>query len=85
MIVAAAIAGSRDVPAGWVVFAVSGTAAPALVVGDDVAVFADGTRWCGGIVAALAPEHADVGVPAQCAEALSAHLAVGTVVLARSG
>ncbi|MDO8403127.1 MAG: hypothetical protein Q7T27_06490 [Pseudomonas sp.] len=84
VVVAGAVADGDDVPSGWVVFAVTGTQPPALVPGDAVALFADGAHWCDGIVAAATPEQADVGVPTECAEALSAHLAAGTVVLARA-
>lgn len=84
VVVAAAVADADDVPRGWVVFAVAGTQPPALVPGDSVALYADGALWCEGIVAAVMPQQADVGVPADCAEALSAHLAAGTVVLART-
>ena len=76
-------AGTEAVPADWAVFAVDATGAPALVPGDGVGVFGQGARWCDGVVARANAEVVEVAVPPSCAEAVSAEVAVGGVVLAR--
>ena len=85
VIVDSSVAGDDAVPGGWAVFAIAHTDVPALLPGDDVAVFADGTRRCDGLVTSVTTERTDVAVPPGCADALSAFVATGSVVLARSG
>jgi hypothetical protein len=65
------------------VFAVPSGSAPELVGGDAVLVFGSGQQWCQGMVAGIAQEHIDIGVPPDCAAPLSAQLALGAVTLAR--
>ena len=83
--------GTGTLPTGWVVFGITSGEWPTLVAGDEVAVFADGTRWCDGIVLYTGTadnvgsvESVDVGVPAACAPSVSAQVATGSVVLARA-
>ncbi len=77
------LAGGTTAPPRWSVFAISSAESPALVPGDDVGVFGQGARWCDGIVTAVASDIVEVAVPPSCAEAVSAQVAVGGVVLAR--
>jgi len=77
------VAGTTQVPQNWSVFAFETAGAPALLPGDTVSVFGQGARWCDGTVVATGPDTVEVAVPASCAEAVSAQLAVGGVVLAR--
>ncbi len=72
----------RSLPAGWVVFALAGDNTPALRQGDRVAIFGSGLRWCDGVVVAREEEAVEIGVPPDCAEAVSAQLAIDSVVLA---
>lgn len=71
--------------ADWVVFAFERDRVPALHIGSGVVVFGSGQRWCEGIVVALGDEEIEVGVPPTCADAVSAQIAAGGVVLAASG
>lgn len=84
VVVAVDVAGSTALPSGWVVFGVPVIDRPALVAGDDVALFADGARWCDGTVMAVAEHTVDVAVPTACADTVSAQVAAGSVVLARA-
>ena len=77
------LAGDTSAPPNWSVFAVDATGAPALVAGDAVGVFGQGALWCDGVVTAVTTDLVEVAVPPSCAEAVSAQVAVGGVVLAR--
>lgn len=68
-------------PSGWVVFAFSRDNTPGLRPGSAVAVFGSGQRWCDGLVIAVGDDDIDVGVPSTCADAVSAQVASGTIVL----
>ena len=72
----------RSLPADWVVFALATGGAPTLRRGDQVAIFGSGQRWCDGVVVALADDAIEVGVPPECADAVSAQAALDAVVLA---
>jgi hypothetical protein len=92
VLVADDLADDRSTPTGWLAFAVPADGAPALLVGDHVAVFGSGERWCDGIVAAatgavdgMVDVMVEVAVPPDCASALSAQLALDAVTLARTG
>lgn len=85
VIVRSDLAGGADPPADWVVFALPADGAPALLPGDAATVFGDGTRWCDGMVVTFAADRIDVAVPPTCAEHVSAQVAAGTAVLARTG
>ena len=50
---------------------------------DTVGVFGQGARWCDGLIVAITSDVVEVAVPPSCAEAVSAQVAVGGVVLAR--
>ena len=83
IVTTADLAGATMTPAGWAVFAIDATGAPALVAGDPVGVFGQGALWCDGVVATVGADLVEVAVPPACAEAVSAQVAVGGVVLAR--
>lgn len=83
IVVAGDVAGAAPIPPDWAVFAVDATSAPTLVPGDSVGVFGQGARWCDGVVTHTTGEMVEVAVPPTCAEAVSAQVAVGGVVLAR--
>ncbi|HNJ96853.1 MAG TPA: hypothetical protein PLV13_01910 [Ilumatobacteraceae bacterium] len=85
VLVATDVAADRLLPAGWVVFAVATDVAPQLLAGDTVVVYGQGVRWCEGVVGAVADGVVEVAVPPDDAEAVSALVAVGDVVLARAG
>lgn len=72
----------RSLPVDWVVFALATDGAPTLRRGDQVAIFGSGQRWCDGVVVALAEDAIEVGVPPECADAVSAQAALDAVVLA---
>lgn len=72
-------------PLGWVVFAFSRDHTPALHPGVAVAVFGSGQRWCDGMVVAVSADDIDVGVPSTCADAVSAQVASGAIVVASVG
>ena len=84
IIVATDVLGPHSLPRGWVVFGVPGTDRPTLVVGDHVALFGEGTRWCDGQVTGVTERTVDVAVPSACADSVSARVAAGSVVLART-
>ena len=84
IVVATDVVGPHSLPRGWVVFGVPGTDRPTLVVGDHVALFGEGTRWCDGQVTGVAERAVDVAVPSTCADSVSARVAAGSVVLARA-
>ncbi len=84
VLVAADLAGAVAIPSGWVAFAITGDEVPHLVPGDAAALFGQGARWCDGVVLAVLDTHVEVAVPPECADGLSAVLAVGEVVLARA-
>ena len=84
IVVTSSVVGAASLPRGWVVFGVPSTDRPMLVVGDDIALFGDGTRWCAGRVTGVFDRTVDVAVPAACADSLSALVAAGSVVLART-
>lgn len=81
ILVADDVADVGTVPADWVVMSVDDDAAPRLVIGDGVIVFADGERLCPGVVVTTGAERFEVAVDEGCAARLSA---AGTVVLGRS-
>lgn len=85
VLVAGDVRDDATVPAGWPMFAVPAEGAPALLAGDRVAVFGSGQEWCAGIVVATRDTAVEVAVPADCAAAMSAQLALGAVLLARTG
>ena len=72
----------RSLPPGWVVFALRRADSPALHDGDGVAIFGSGQRWCDGIIVAVSDDNIEVGVPPECADAVSVQIAAGTIVLA---
>ena len=72
----------RSLPAGWVVFALRSIESPTLRPGGHVAIFGSGQRWCDAIVVAVPDDRVEVGVPPECANAVSAQVAAGTIVLA---
>ncbi|MBI4882515.1 MAG: SAF domain-containing protein [Actinobacteria bacterium] len=74
--------GDGDLPADWVVFAVSRNRTPAVHAGDGVALFAGGQYLCDGAVVALADNSLDIGVPPACADATSVQVAADALVLA---
>lgn len=84
VLVAADLAADWAAPADWVVFAVEADPAPQLIVGDTVVVYGQGLRWCDGVITALGDGVVEVAVPPDDAEAVSAQLALGEIVLARS-
>jgi len=71
-----------SLPAGWVVFALSRADTPALRPGTSAVVFGSGQRWCDGIVVAIGDDRVELGVPPECADAVSVQVAAGTIVLA---
>lgn len=81
------IAGEDAIPPGWQVFAVPTDGQPLLQIAQPVSVYAHGNHLCHG-TATGAPSgdngFAEVAVPDRCAAAVSAALADGAVVLARS-
>jgi hypothetical protein len=83
ILTAADLAGGATAPPRWSVFAVDSAGTPALLPGDEVSVFGQGTLWCDGMVVAAGPDVVEVAVPPSCAEAVSAQVALGGVVLAR--
>lgn len=81
ILVADDVAAVGTVPADWVVMSVDDDAAPRLVIGDGVVVFADGERLCPGVVVTTDDERFEVAVDERCAARVSA---AGMVVLGRS-
>lgn len=81
ILVADDVAAVGTMSADWVVMSVDDDAAPRLVTGDGVIVFADGERLCPGVVVTLGDERVEVAVDERCAARLSD---AGTVVLGRS-
>lgn len=74
-----------DLPSEWVVFALDREDTPALHPGSTVVVFGSGQRWCDGVVVVVNVEAVEIGVPPTCADAVSAQVADGVVVLAAGG
>lgn len=85
VLVADDLAPDGAAPAGWVTFALAADSAPTLVAGDTVVVYGQGVRWCDGVVVSAATDGAvEIAVPPDDAEAVSAQVALGEVVLART-
>ncbi len=84
VLVAADIAATTDrvLPPDWVVFALAGDNTPDLHPGSPVVVFGSGQRLCDGLVVAVNDELVEVGVPPECANAVSVQIAAQSVVLA---
>ena len=72
----------QSLPLDWVVFALATDDAPALRQGDRVAIFGSGQRWCDGVVVALSDHAVEVGVPPECADAVSVQVGTDSIVLA---
>lgn len=68
-------------PAGWVVFALPSDDKPTLLRGDAVVLFGSGQRWCDGVVVIVEDDVVEVGVPLTCADAVSAQVAAGALVV----